>query len=119
MKKKYSSEEYNNLDIYQINCTFYSALGNRDDADLLARAIQFFAPGIPQVYYVGMLAGENDLELLEATKREEYQQALLFRGGSGREPETSGRAETPELCGSAASARRLTASASARRKGQS
>lgn len=68
VKKKYSSEEYNNLDIYQINCSYYSALGNNDDAYLLARAIQFFAPGIPQVYYVGMLAGENDLELLEKTK---------------------------------------------------
>lgn len=68
VKKKYSSEAYNNLDIYQINCSYYSALGNRDDAYLLARAIQFFAPGIPQVYYVGMLAGENDLELLEQTK---------------------------------------------------
>lgn len=68
VKKKYSSEEYKNLDIYQINCTFYSALGNNDDAYLLARAIQFFAPGIPQVYYVGLLAGENDLELLEMTK---------------------------------------------------
>lgn len=68
VKKKYSSEEYNNLDIYQINCSYYSALGNNDDAYLLARAIQFFAPGIPQVYYVGMLAGENDLELLERTK---------------------------------------------------
>lgn len=68
VKKKYSSEEYNNLDIYQINCSYYSALGNDDDAYLLARAIQFFAPGVPQVYYVGMLAGENDLELLEQTK---------------------------------------------------
>ncbi|WP_122644298.1 sucrose phosphorylase [Luxibacter massiliensis] len=68
VKKKYSSAEYNNLDIYQINCSFYSALGNNDDAYLLARAIQFFAPGIPQIYYVGMLAGENDLELLENTK---------------------------------------------------
>lgn len=68
VKKKYSSEAYNNLDIYQINCSYYSALGNQDDAYLLARAIQFFAPGIPQVYYVGMLAGENDLELLEKTK---------------------------------------------------
>lgn len=68
VKKKYSSEEYNNLDIYQINCTYYSALGNHDDAYLLARAIQFFAPGIPQVYYVGLLAGANDLELLEETK---------------------------------------------------
>lgn len=68
VKKKYSSEEYNNLDIYQINCTYYSALGNNDDAYLLARAIQFFAPGIPQIYYVGLLAGANDLELLEKTK---------------------------------------------------
>ena len=68
VKRKFSSAEYNNLDIYQINCTYYSALGNRDDMYLLARAIQFFAPGIPQVYYVGLLAGENDLELLEKTK---------------------------------------------------
>ena len=37
-------------------------------AYLLARAVQFFAPGIPQVYYVGMLAGKNDLKLLEETK---------------------------------------------------
>lgn len=44
------------------------ALDNNDAAYLLARAIQFFAPGIPQVYYVGMLAGENDLELMERTK---------------------------------------------------
>ena len=32
---------------------------------MLARAIQFFAPGIPQVYYVGMLAGKNDIEFLK------------------------------------------------------
>lgn len=68
MKRIYSSEAYNNLDIYQINCTYYSALGNDDQAYLLARAIQCFAPGIPQVYYVGMLAGKNDIELLESTK---------------------------------------------------
>lgn len=68
VKKIYSTEAYNNLDIYQINCTYYSALGNNDDAYILARAIQFFTPGIPQVYYVGMFAGENDIELLEKTK---------------------------------------------------
>lgn len=68
VKKIYSSEAYNNLDIYQVNTTYYSALGNNDKAYLLARAIQFFAPGIPQVYYVGMLAGENDTELMEHTK---------------------------------------------------
>ncbi|HEY8363158.1 MAG TPA: sucrose phosphorylase [Tissierellaceae bacterium] len=68
VKRIYSTTAYNNLDIYQINCTYYSALGNNDDAYLLARAIQFFAPGIPQVYYVGLLAGENDVELVEKTK---------------------------------------------------
>ncbi len=68
VKRIYNSETYNNLDIYQINCTYYSALGNNDRAYLLARAVQFFSPGIPQIYYVGMLAGKNDLELLEETK---------------------------------------------------
>jgi sucrose phosphorylase len=53
-----------NLDLYQVNCTFYDALGRNDHDYLLARAIQFFAPGVPQVYYVGLLAGENDMALL-------------------------------------------------------
>ncbi|MBE5889901.1 MAG: sucrose phosphorylase [Lachnospiraceae bacterium] len=68
VKKIYNTKAYNNLDIYQVNCTYYSALGDDDDAYLLARAVQFFAPGIPQVYYVGLLAGKNDLKLLEETK---------------------------------------------------
>jgi sucrose phosphorylase len=53
-----------NLDLYQVNCTFYDALARNDRDYLLARAIQFFAPGVPQVYYVGLLAGENDMTLL-------------------------------------------------------
>ena len=40
-----------------MNCTFYDALGRDDRRYLLARAIQFFLPGVPQVYYVGLLAG--------------------------------------------------------------
>ncbi len=68
VKKIYNSEHYNNLDIYQINCTYYSALGDNDQAYLLARALQFFTPGIPQVYYVGLLCGRNDIKLLEDTK---------------------------------------------------
>jgi sucrose phosphorylase len=56
-----------NLDLYQVNCTFYDALGRDDTRYLLARAIQFFLPGIPQVYYVGLFAGHNDMSLLEAT----------------------------------------------------
>jgi len=68
VKQVYNTAAYGNLDMYQINCTYYSALGGDDDAYILARAIQFFAPGIPQVYYVGLLAGENDIELVERTK---------------------------------------------------
>ncbi|MFY1066624.1 sucrose phosphorylase [Enterococcus sp. AD013-P3] len=68
VKKVYSSASYNNLDIYQINSTYYSALGDDDASYLLARAIQCFAPGIPQIYYVGLLAGKNDIQLLETTK---------------------------------------------------
>jgi sucrose phosphorylase len=56
-----------NLDLYQVNCTFYDAMGRDDLRYLLARAIQFFLPGIPQVYYVGLLAGTNDLQLLQRT----------------------------------------------------
>ncbi len=66
--KKATGAAANNLDLYQVNCTFLDALGGGDAEYLIARAIQFFAPGIPQVYYVGLLGGLNDMELLERTK---------------------------------------------------
>ena len=53
--------------IYQLTCTYYDALQRNDDAYLCARAVQLFAPGIPQVYYVGLLAGCNDLERVALT----------------------------------------------------
>ncbi|MEO6999720.1 MAG: sucrose phosphorylase [Terracoccus sp.] len=53
-----------NIDLYQVNCTFFDALGGDDDRYLLARTLQLFTPGIPQVYYVGLLAGSNDMDLL-------------------------------------------------------
>lgn len=56
-----------NVDLYQVNCTFYDAVGADDDRYLLARALQFWTPGIPQVYYVGLFAGRNDTDLLERT----------------------------------------------------
>ena len=56
-----------NLDLYQVNCTYFDALGRNEKAYLIARAIQFFVPGIPQIYYVGLFAGLNDMQLLEET----------------------------------------------------
>jgi sucrose phosphorylase len=56
-----------NLDLYQVNCTFFDAMARDERRYLLARAIQFFLPGVPQVYYVGLLAGCNDMDLLALT----------------------------------------------------
>lgn len=64
------SEEHkaeDGFDVHQIRCSYYSVLNCDDNAYLAARAIQFFAPGIPQVYYVGALAGENDTENVKKT----------------------------------------------------
>jgi sucrose phosphorylase len=55
------------FDVHQIRCTYYSILDCNDSAYLIARAIQFFTPGIPQVYYVGLLAGKNDSEAVAQT----------------------------------------------------
>lgn len=62
----------NGFDVHQIRGTIYSLLGENDDTYLAARAIQFFTPGIPQVYYVGLLAGSND-------------DAAVVKTGEGRE----------------------------------
>ena len=66
--RKATGAAANNLDLYQVNCTFYDALGCLDNEYLIARAIQFFVPGIPQIYYVGLLAGTNDMTLLATTQ---------------------------------------------------
>jgi sucrose phosphorylase len=45
---------------YQVNATFFSALGEDERKLRLARAIQLFMPGIPQVWYLDLFAGSND-----------------------------------------------------------
>lgn len=67
-KWDYSADSVGQKRVYQINCSYYSAVGEDDDKYLLSRAIQFFTPGVPQVYYMGLLAGENDYELMERTQ---------------------------------------------------
>ena len=48
------------ISYYQINATFFSALGENEKKLRLARAIQMFMPGIPQVWYLDLFAGKND-----------------------------------------------------------
>ncbi len=66
-----SDSHADDVDVHQLNCTYYSAMGEDDDRYVAARAIQLFSRGIPQLYYVGLLAGVND-------------QAAVKRTGEGR-----------------------------------
>lgn len=50
---------------YQVNATYYSALGESDTKMLLARALQLFMPGKPQVWYLDLFAGKNDHEAVK------------------------------------------------------
>ena len=50
---------------YQVNATYYSALGESDRRMLMARAIQLFMPGKPQIWYLDLFAGKNDYEAME------------------------------------------------------
>ena len=49
---------------YQVNATYYSALGESDQRMLMARAIQLFMPGKPQIWYLDLFAGKNDYEAM-------------------------------------------------------
>ena len=51
---------------YQVNATFFSALGEDERKLLMARAIQLFMPGIPQVWYLDLFAGRNDYAAADA-----------------------------------------------------
>ena len=50
---------------YQVNATYFSALGESEQKLLLARAIQIFMPGKPQVWYLDLFAGKNDHEAVK------------------------------------------------------
>jgi sucrose phosphorylase len=68
---------------YQVNATYYSALGEDDAKLLLARAIQIFMPGKPQVWYLDLFAGKNDHD-------------AVARAGAGGHKEINRTNLTPE-----------------------
>ncbi|MFM2024205.1 MAG: hypothetical protein RLZZ56_218 [Actinomycetota bacterium] len=53
---------------HQINATLPNILAN-DTAYVISRAVQFFLPGEPQVYYVGLFNGMDDRELFEKSQQ--------------------------------------------------
>lgn len=50
---------------YQVNATYYSALGEDHQKMLFARALQMFMPGKPQIWYLDIFAGKNDYKAVE------------------------------------------------------
>ena len=65
--RKATGAAASNLDLYQVNTTLFEAVGSDDAALFVARLIQVLCPGIPQVYYAGLLAAPNQMELLART----------------------------------------------------
>lgn len=53
------------ISYYQVNATFFSALGEDPRKLIMARAIQLFMPGTPQIWYLDLFAGKNDHAAIE------------------------------------------------------
>jgi sucrose phosphorylase len=60
LTKELYDADGNKIDYYQVNATFFSALGEDENKLRLARAIQMFMPGLPEVWYLDLFAGTND-----------------------------------------------------------
>jgi len=65
------------ISYYQVNATFFSALGANERKMLLARAIQLFMPGIPQIWYLDLFAGANDIEAADRDGHKEINRTNL------------------------------------------
>ena len=59
---------------YQVNATYYSALGEDDRKLLLARTVQLFMPGKPQVWYLDLFAGRNDYAAMERAGKDGHKE---------------------------------------------
>lgn len=60
LTKELYDADGNKIDYYQVNATFFSALGEDEKKLTLSRAIQMFMPGLPEVWYLDLFAGTND-----------------------------------------------------------
>ena len=62
------------ISYYQVKATYFSALGENEQKLLLARAIQMFMPGIPQIWYLDIFAGANDYEAVEKAGKDGHKE---------------------------------------------
>lgn len=62
------------ISYYQVNATYFSALGESEQKLALARAIQLFMPGIPQIWYLDIFAGANDYSGVEKAGKDGHKE---------------------------------------------
>ena len=62
------------ISYYQVNATYFSALGENEQKLALARAIQLFMPGIPQIWYLDIFAGANDYAGVEKAGKDGHKE---------------------------------------------
>lgn len=62
------------ISYYQVNATYFSALGESEQKLALARAIQLFMPGIPQIWYLDIFAGKNDYDGVEKAGKDGHKE---------------------------------------------
>jgi len=62
------------ISYYQVNATYFSALGENEQKLVLARAIQLFMPGIPQIWYLDIFAGANDYAGVEKAGKDGHKE---------------------------------------------
>jgi sucrose phosphorylase len=77
------------ISYYQVNATFFSALNENHKKFLLARAIQMFMPGIPEIWYLDLFAGTNDHEAAQEGGHKEINRTNLSM------PEIETKLQTP------------------------
>jgi sucrose phosphorylase len=65
------------ISYYQVNATFFSALNEDHKKFLLARAIQMFMPGIPEIWYLDLFVGTNDHEAAQKGGHKEINRTNL------------------------------------------
>lgn len=59
-----------------MNATYFSALGEDERKMLLARALQIFMPGKPQIWYLDLFAGKNDYEAVKRQVPEDIRRSI-------------------------------------------
>jgi sucrose phosphorylase len=67
------------ISYYQVNATFFSALDENPKKMMLARTVQLFMPGRPQIWYLDLFAGTNNYAAADKNGHKEINRTNLSK----------------------------------------